>query len=954
MNKSNRLLSDMVAFRTYAKYLPHALRRESLEETINRNMQMHLEKFGSLSKSLSKDIIKTFSYVHELKNMPSMRGLQFAGPAIQSNNARQYNCSFMNIDNIRCFGESLFLLLSGVGVGYSVQKQHIQKLPKIQNYREENTYVVADSIIGWAEAVDRLFEAYMYGRTRPIFDYTRIRPKGSYLVTTGAKAPGAEPLKKMLEHVESKLKAARGRKLSSIEVHDIICIISDCVLSGGIRRAALISLFSSDDEDMLSCKSGEWWLKHPYRARANNSAVLDRNISKKQFEEIFHFTKESGSGEPGFSWTNNSDMGFNPCFTGDTLLKTEVGFKTFQELNRMTNQENKLPFKLYNVNGKLVDGKVWSNGIKNIVRVKFSSGEEIKCTPDHRFMLNDGKELIAAHLKGKRLMPDFLINEKIGEFTKLGFIQGDGGLGRLKSTTHKGLEIHIGYKDIDIAEMFKVDFSFDKKTYYVTGYNEVCKDLEFSSEPLPNRQLPKTYNNWNLQQKSDFLKGLYSANGCVIKAGRVSFKSTCLELIEELQTTLKNDFKIDSYVTTNKPKKIEFNNGSYICQKSYDLNISRFQDIVSFANNIAFVHKYKNEDLSMIIKEKSPIVLSVKEDMAVEVFDFNLNDDTHWGIVSQKKNLCGYIAHNCHEISLNSTQFCNLTTINLTDIKNKKDFLKRCHTAALLGTLQAAYTDFPYLRPCWQETTEREALLGCSMTGIADNGGKLPAEWLKEGARYILELNEKYAKRIGINPAARATAIKPEGSSSCVLGSSSGIHDRHAEYYLRRIRMNKDDALYKYLESAIPKLCEDDILSPTGGVVTIPQQSPMTSIVRDKTSALSLLKRAMFFNRNWVAPGHRSGDNKHNVSLTVSVRENEWEKVSDFMYDNRHLYSGISLFPFDGGTHQQAPFESIDKKKFDEYNKLIGDIDLKNVMEDDDYTNKTETIACSGGVCDIV
>lgn len=619
MNKSNKLLSDIVAFRTYAKYLPHKQRRESLEETINRNMNMHLEKFGGMSKSLSKDIIKTFGYVHELYAMPSMRGLQFAGEAINKNNVRQYNCSFLNIDNVRCFGESLFLLLSGVGVGYSVQKRHVNQLPSVKLPREEGTFVVHDSIQGWSQALDALIESYLYDRIRPIFDFSRVRPKGSYLVTTGAKAPGPEPLKKMLEIVESKLKLTVGRKLSSLNVHDIMCIASDCVLSGGIRRAALICLFDRDDKEMLTCKHGEWWVKYPYRARANNSAMLPRDISFEEFKYIFDQTKESGSGEPGFSWSNNFDCGFNPC----------------------------------------------------------------------------------------------------------------------------------------------------------------------------------------------------------------------------------------------------------------------------------------------------------------------------------------------HEIYLNSNQFCNLTTINITNVKSKADFIKRIHTVALLGTLQAAYTDFPYLRGKWRETTEREALLGCSMTGIADNGGKLPAAWLREGAKYILELNEKYAKKIGINPAARTTAIKPEGSSSCVLGSSSGAHDRHDQFYIRRVRMNKDDSLYKYLQTVMPELCEDDLFSPTGGVVSIPQESPVGAIKRSDSSALDLLKRAMFFNRNWISPGHRSGDNKHNVSLTVNVKEEEWKGVCKFMYENRNFYSGISLFPYDGGTYQQAPFETIDKTKYEELSKKIGNVDLKKVKEDKDHTNMTEIIACSGGTCEV-
>jgi hypothetical protein len=165
----------------------------------------------------------------------------------------------------------------------------------------------------------------------------------------------------------------------------------------------------------------------------------------------------------------------------------------------------------------------------------------------------------------------------------------------------------------------------------------------------------------------------------------------------------------------------------------------------------------------------------------------------------------------CAEISLQSNQFCNLTTINQTGVKDKKDWLNRVYSATLLGTLQAAYTDFPYLRPIWKQTTELEALLGVSNTGIADASGTITNEWLKEGATLAKEVNDKYARKLGINPAARITTIKPEGTASCVLGSSSGIHARHSEFYLRRVRMNKDDALALYLKNTIPELVEDDI-----------------------------------------------------------------------------------------------------------------------------------------------
>lgn len=615
MNTSNKLLSDITAFRTYAKYIQHLGRRETLEETINRNMTMHLDRFPKLSK----DIVKAYTRVHDLKAMPSMRALQFSGDAVLKNNARQYNCSFAHIKDVEIFSEIMFLLLSGVGVGYSVQKRHTSQLPKVTLPREEGKYVVHDSIIGWADSFNALFQAYFYGRIRPVFDLTPVRPKGSYLVTTGARAPGPEPLRKALEEVEKRLKEALGRQLNPIELHDIICIMSDAVLAGGIRRAALIALFDRDDTEMLRCKSGDWWVKHPYRARANNSAILPtQEVTKDEFLHIYNICKDSKAGEPGFSWSNNLDLGYNPC----------------------------------------------------------------------------------------------------------------------------------------------------------------------------------------------------------------------------------------------------------------------------------------------------------------------------------------------HEISLNSNQFCNLSTINMTGIKDKRDYLNRVYTAALIGTLQASYTDFPYLRPIWKQTTDLEALLGVSCTGVAD-AGKIDPEWLEEGAKLVLEVNEKYAKKIGINLAARTTAIKPEGTSSCVLGSSSGVHARHGGYYLRRVRMNKSDALGQYLSNVIPELVEEDVTSSTGLVVTIPQQSPEGAILRDNESAFDLLDRAIMFNQQWINPGHRSGDNKHNVSTTISVKDEEWDKLGELLWRNRKNYTGISLLPFDGGTYKQAPFETCSKQMYEKYSELVKEVDLKEVREEEDNTQRVEQLACSGGLCEL-
>jgi ribonucleoside-diphosphate reductase alpha chain len=205
-----------------------------------------------------------------------MRALQFAGQAIEKNNARIYNCCYLPIDDYRAFSETMFLLLGGTGVGYSVQFSHIDKLPEINKATKEQKYLIGDSIEGWADAVRHLMASYFGKRsTKPKFDFSDIRHKGARLVTAGGKAPGPEPLKKCLFLIEQLLDSKNnGDKLSSVEVHDIICHIADSVLAGGIRRAALIALFSADDEAMLTCKYGNWWELNPQRGRANNSAVL--------------------------------------------------------------------------------------------------------------------------------------------------------------------------------------------------------------------------------------------------------------------------------------------------------------------------------------------------------------------------------------------------------------------------------------------------------------------------------------------------------------------------------------------------------------------------------------------------------------------------------------------------------------------------------------------------------
>jgi len=316
-------LSKLTVFSKYAKFNPELKRREDWNEIVDRYQGMMIKKYPSLKDA----IIKSAELIRQKKVLPSMRALQFAGPAAEVNNARIYNCCYLPMDDYRSFSETMFLLLGGTGVGYSVQKHHVEQLPAIVKPGKKKTYLVEDSIMGWADAVKVLFKAYMEGKFMPVYDFRAIRHKGARLVTAGGKAPGPEPLKLCLTHVQAILdRKQEGEKLTPLECHDILCHIANSVLAGGIRRSAMISLFSHDDEEMITCKYGNWWETNEQRGRANNSAVLERgSVGEEEFFNLWKRIEASGSGEPGLYWTNNKDWGTNPC--------CEIGLRPYQFCN---------------------------------------------------------------------------------------------------------------------------------------------------------------------------------------------------------------------------------------------------------------------------------------------------------------------------------------------------------------------------------------------------------------------------------------------------------------------------------------------------------------------------------------------------------------------------------------------------------------------------------------------
>ena len=310
-----------------------------------------------------------------------------------------------------------------------------------------------------------------------------------------------------------------------------------------------------------------------------------------------------------------------------------------------------------------------------------------------------------------------------------------------------------------------------------------------------------------------------------------------------------------------------------------------------------------------------------------------------------------YGTNPCGEISLKSAQTCNLSSVNVSTLRNQKDLEDRVASATLIGTLQATYDNFEYISENWQENQQEERLLGVSLTGICDID-YTQFDW-KKAAEVSVKVNEEFAQKLNINKAARITCIKPEGTASCVMGTASGIHARHSKYYIRRVRYNRQEPIACYLMQNHPELVEEEEFNPLNIVVALPQKSPIESIVREQESAIDTLERVKFFNENWVTPGHIKGPNQHNVSCTVSVRPNEWGKVGKWMWENRSVYSGIAALPYSDAIYKQAPFEECDEETYNSMMKNLKSIDLTKVIELEDNTNLLGELACAGGACEV-
>ncbi len=932
----------------YSRYLDDKGRREHWHETVARYfdfMTTHLQKNNNytLTPSMRKSLEDA---VVNLEVMPSMRSIMTAGDALERQNVAGYNCSYLPIDDMKSFDEAMYILLCGTGVGFSVEQKYISKLPEIpEKLFDSNTVVVVkDSKEGWAKSLRQIM-ALLYAGEVAKWDVSAVRPAGTRLKTFGGRASGPEPLVELFRYVVAKFKQAAGRKLTSLEAHDILCKIGEVVVVGGVRRSAMISLSDLTDDRMAHAKAGNWWEGNTQRALANNSAVYDSKPSVGQFMREWSSIYESHSGERGIFNRYASELqaakngrrelgkewGTNPCcFTGDMRLLTAEGYVSFNELSK------KPTVNIVNPNGETTVGSVWSSGVKPVYEVRFAGDKDsITCTDDHVFMLNDGTECKAIDLPKKRVRYAYK-SKPVSKYIKdvvAGFSFGDGAVHRLASETHKGMEVYFGAKDGDVAALVNQPIG----TWYSREAAQWCTEVGV----VPSSQLDKRLPLCHLSYA--FFQGLFSANGCVIKGKRIAFKSISRGLVMDIAEALKINHGIDSYITVNKARKQQFSNGVYVMKESYDLNIANFKSIIAFATNINFVQQYKREALDNLIKQLSPYVKSVKYVYDAEVFDFT-EPATHWGIVE------GVVVHNS-EIILRPYQFCNLSSVIVRSTDTEQTLKEKVKLATILGTFQSTLTHFPYLRKVWQTNTEDERLLGVSMTGILDNvlmnnpdNEDLP-RLLEELKNVAVATNALVANSLGINASAAITCVKPEGTVSQLTDTASGIHPQHSSFFIRRVRSDNKDPLTAFLkEAGFPY--EPCVMKPDSTTVfAFPMKVAKGAVLREDLTGIQHLRLWLVFQRYWC---------EHKPSVTVSVREHEWPTVGAWVWDHFDEITGVSFLPMDLGSYRQAPYTECTEEEYNEALSVIpSTIDWDSFIEVTDNVEGAQTLACVAGACSI-
>jgi ribonucleoside-triphosphate reductase len=636
----NNPLGEFVYLRTYSRWIESEQRRETWIETVDRYVGFMRENLGD--KLSKKEYAEVREAILKQEVMPSMRAMQFAGAPARKCNTCFYNCSFTAPVKLEDFAEIMYLSMQGCGVGYAVESQNVQQLPQIEKQTGEKlpVHVIADTKEGWCDALTLGLRAW-YGGKDIDFDFSLIRPAGARLQTMGGKASGPEPLRSLLAFARERILKRQGRRLRNIDAHDVICKIGECVVAGGVRRTAMISLSDLDDVEIRDAKKGQFFLTDPYRSVANNSAVYEVKPTNAELMDEWVALMKSGTGERGI----------------------------------------------------------------------FNRGSLDKTMPERRL-----------------------------------------------------------------------------------------------------KYLQKKYGN--------------KKNGFIGQVGT---------------------------------------------------------------------------------------------------------------------NPCG-------EIILQSKEFCNLSEVIARADDTEATLLRKAKLATLLGTYQSTLTKFNYISKDWTDNCEAERLLGVSITGQWDSPAVRNPKTMSKMRSATVKANQAYAKRFGIPASNSITCVKPSGTVSQTFDCSSGIHPRHSQYYIRRVRISATDSLFKMMRdqgvATFPEVGQN-VNEATTFVLEFPVKAPPGSVFKNDLTAMQQLEYWKMVKLNYT---------EHNPSATISVGDEEWVAVVAWISDNWDIIGGLSFLPRENHVYRLAPYEAIDKKTYERLAANFPKIDYSKLViyERTDETDQKKELACVGGTCEII
>jgi len=962
--------AKFVFYRSYARWIDDEQKREDWEHAVDRYIDFILNQRGE--KIPSKVLNKIRSKILSFDVMPSMRALWSAGDAANFDNLCMYNCSFSAVDCIEAFSEAVYILMCGTGFGYSVEKKYVDKLPIVPKLdgAGAGTWVIPDSKAGWADSVKVLIE-WLYKGHDIEFDYSLLRPKGAKLKVMGGKSSGPSPLIVLHKFIREVFSGAQGRKLTSLECSDIMNQIAEIVVVGGVRRSSEICLSDLDDEPMSKAKTGQFPIR---RYMSNNSAVYNKKPTATEFLNEWSILANSGTGERGIfnlsaakhTCNDRRDSklicGLNPC--SEILLRNcelcVAGNTQLITRNGVTTIENAVGKEI-----EIWNGIEWAKVIprltrKNtkLLRVEISDGSYLDCTPDHKFSVKDrfnkkfskieAKDLLKNHKYAMQSQP-FEIQYEDGieypEAYTLGFAVGDG-------CSYNGrVAIDLFGNKIKCpvsGSRRKIEI---KKGYSVESCRVYCPSTIDADLVLSLKNSSSAFDiifSWSKNSILQFIAGLLDSDGSNVSTGGIRLYLSDRERAEKIQLLLTKCGIRSSICLMQKAGTIT--NFGIRNRDMFYLQITSCNMIPCNRLNVL------NGHLS-IYKSKYQTIRSV-----VEI------QGEHDAYCFEEKNRHMAVFNNV------LTYQCNLSEVVVRASDDLDDILEKIETAVWIGAIQSTFTSFPYLRKQWKKNCEEERLLGVSLTGQMDNYSLLTEDALRAMKSKAIKVAKHASRILGINMPAAITCVKPSGSVSQVVNSSSGIHTRFAKYYLRRYRIASTDPLYKLMKAAGFKSTPENgqhkkdwdkaskgnrsacnIYEPgkewsedkvTTWVVSFPIKSPPKSLTRNDLTAIQQLEFYKKVQTNWC---------EHNVSNTIYVKDEEWFEVGNWVYKNWDIVNGLSFLPFDGGTYEQAPYEEITKEEYEKLISILPTIDYDNLrqFENEDNTTGAKSYACTGDRCEL-